>query len=232
MQIKLITLDIRLSENTRRAIRWVLLPGAVFLGSVAVARATIDTSWIGAGKTISSASLTTDLTQLDTRLTAVEMKVGTSSSAASGIVWKDSTGTVVPIVRADGDPTNGIGALNFEFIDSATGNVWVYEPLQADPVGPANSPLLGYPTTNCTGTPFIASWNTPRYALSVPTKTGYYVIPDTALPIQTAVLSFQNGSGTCQMGGLSINGFPFSTLVPATKPAAPPGKPPYHPEIQ
>ena len=39
MQIKIATLDVRLSENTKRAIRWVLLPLAVLAGSMAVARA-------------------------------------------------------------------------------------------------------------------------------------------------------------------------------------------------
>jgi hypothetical protein len=52
--------DVRLSEDAKRAIRWVMLPLAVLAGSMSVARA-YDTTWIASGALISATKLKADL---------------------------------------------------------------------------------------------------------------------------------------------------------------------------
>jgi hypothetical protein len=120
---------------------------------------------------------------------------------------------------------------HLEFVDPASGSVWTYYPLQGGKVLPASGAItLAYPTTSCSGTEYVLFWQTPRYAMSVPNKSGYFVIPDGVLPTQVATLSMNSGSG-CQQGSLSSYAVPSSVLAPVTAPAAPPGTPPYHPEI-
>jgi microcystin-dependent protein len=71
MQIKIVTLDVRLSENTKRAIRWVVLPVAVLAGSMAIAHA-YSTSWIAAGQPMSATTLKANLDEAQSRLAALE----------------------------------------------------------------------------------------------------------------------------------------------------------------
>jgi hypothetical protein len=71
MQIKIVTVDFRLSQNARAAIRWALLPLTVLLGSMAVARA-YDTTWIASSSPVSAMKLKADLDEVQTRLAAVE----------------------------------------------------------------------------------------------------------------------------------------------------------------
>jgi hypothetical protein len=79
MQIKLVTVDFRLSENAKWAIRWALLPLGVLVGSMAVARA-YDTAWIASGTTVSATKLKADLDEAQTRITALEGQVHPSSA--------------------------------------------------------------------------------------------------------------------------------------------------------
>ena len=79
MQIKIVTLDVRLSENTKRAIRWVLLPVAVLAGSMAVARA-YTTTWIATGQPMSATNLKGNLDEIQNRLAAVEGQVHPGSA--------------------------------------------------------------------------------------------------------------------------------------------------------
>jgi hypothetical protein len=67
MQVKVVTIDVRLSDNTKRAIRWLVLPVAILAGSVAVAHA-FDTNWIQSGASVSAASLKADLDEIKTQL--------------------------------------------------------------------------------------------------------------------------------------------------------------------
>jgi hypothetical protein len=89
MQIKVLTLDVRLSKNTKRAIGWVLLPVAVLAGSMAVAHA-YSTSWIVAGQPISAASLSTALNEVQSRLVALE----TGAKGAAVTAWQSYTPTM------------------------------------------------------------------------------------------------------------------------------------------
>jgi hypothetical protein len=89
MQIKIVTLDVRLSSNTKRAIRWALLPVAVLAGSIAVASA-YDTSWIAAGNKISAAALKGDLDAIQTQLGVVHH---TSSAYSLNAVYCGTTST-------------------------------------------------------------------------------------------------------------------------------------------
>jgi hypothetical protein len=95
MQIKVVTVDFRLSQNAKRAIRWGLLPLAVLIGSMALARA-YDTSWIASGQQVSASKLKGDLDEVQTRLTALEQP-------AAGL-WKPYT---VQLVDAN-NPTQTI----------------------------------------------------------------------------------------------------------------------------
>jgi hypothetical protein len=100
MQMKVVTLDVRLSENTKRAIRWVLLPVAVLLGTMAAARALpYDTSWIMNGKPVSSMSMTT-LVQ------AIQSDIQSLLNGSKGVVvtvWQN----YIPVMTALGGPNAG-----------------------------------------------------------------------------------------------------------------------------
>jgi C1q domain len=84
MKIKTVTLDVRLSESTKRAIRWGLLPLAVLAGSMAVAHATYTTTWIATGQPVSANSLKTDLDDIQNRLIALE---GQAHPASAFHAW-------------------------------------------------------------------------------------------------------------------------------------------------
>jgi hypothetical protein len=98
MKIKTVTLDVRLSENTKRAIRWVLLPIAVLAGSMAVARA-YTTTWIMSGQPVSSSNLKGNLDEIQTRLAGLEgaAPVVIQSAERTGVVAPNTTAwTTVP----------------------------------------------------------------------------------------------------------------------------------------
>jgi hypothetical protein len=104
MQIKIVTLDVRLSENTKRTIRWVLLPIAVLAGSMAVARA-YNTTWIMSGQSVSAASLKGNLDEIQTRLAALENGTkGVVITAWQGYtpVLQGTTGTPVAAATSSG----------------------------------------------------------------------------------------------------------------------------------
>lgn len=84
MRIKLVTVDVELSPNTKRAIRWLLMPLAVFLATSAVALA-YDTTWIAPGAPVQSSRLKQNLDEIQTRLVALE-NARTSLEAARGSV--------------------------------------------------------------------------------------------------------------------------------------------------
>jgi hypothetical protein len=65
MQVKVVTIDVRLSDNTKRAIRWLVLPVAILAGSVAVAHA-FDTKWIQPMQPVSADLLRKDLEEIRT----------------------------------------------------------------------------------------------------------------------------------------------------------------------
>jgi hypothetical protein len=71
-----------------------------------------------------------------------------------------------------------------------------------------------------------------RYAFKLANQPGkYFMLADNASGSTLAVLSYDQGGG-CQAFATSGVGYPTSAVVEITMPAGPPGKPPYHPEIQ
>ena len=66
-----IEIDAALSERSKKGIRWILLPLAVFAGTVTVAHA-YDTSWIRSGQPVSSSQLASNLNEIQARLVALE----------------------------------------------------------------------------------------------------------------------------------------------------------------
>jgi hypothetical protein len=83
-------IDFELTDNAKRAIRWFLMPLAVLVGSLAVARATYTTNWIASGQQVSAANLKMDLDDVQTRLVALE-------SGSKGVVvtaWQSYSPTM------------------------------------------------------------------------------------------------------------------------------------------
>jgi hypothetical protein len=95
MEIKVITVDVRLSRNTKRAIAWVLTPLAVLAGSLAVAHAAwgpgVDVTWIRSGQAVDAAKLKAIVDDADRRFTALEAgprvewyRIGTNGGGFDG----------------------------------------------------------------------------------------------------------------------------------------------------
>ena len=95
MQIKVYTVDFQLSPNAKRAIRYALLPLAVFIGTAGIAYATVDTTWIAPGQPISSSKLTGVLTGLDTRVATVEAPVSARFESRTATQVLNSTAQVI-----------------------------------------------------------------------------------------------------------------------------------------
>jgi hypothetical protein len=69
------TIDIDITDRTKKAIKWMVLPFAVFAGTVAVAHATLTPDpnvWAVSKAPVLAANLRDNLNQLDGRLSAVE----------------------------------------------------------------------------------------------------------------------------------------------------------------
>jgi len=101
MQIKIVTVDVRLSENTKRAVRWVALPLVVLAGSIAVAHA-YDTTWIATGQPVSATSLKADLDSIQTQLAALSDAGASVQSAVASIASSSAVS-----VEADGAQSAG-----------------------------------------------------------------------------------------------------------------------------
>ncbi len=102
-------IDLDITPRAKSAIRWILLPVAVLMGSAAIAHA-FDMSWIASGQKVSSMKLKEVLSEVDTRLVALEN--GTTSAVPPGTIIAFA-GTVAPAgwVDCDGRPYDGSGAL-------------------------------------------------------------------------------------------------------------------------
>jgi hypothetical protein len=75
MQIKVYAVEFQLSASAKRAIRFVFLPIVVLLGTIAVAHATYDTSWIASGQVIDASKLKQNLDEAQSRIAALESTV-------------------------------------------------------------------------------------------------------------------------------------------------------------
>jgi hypothetical protein len=147
-------------------------------------------------------------------------------------VWKDSNGTIVPVVRLVGDPTQNAAAIVYEFVDAATGSIWMWNGWK-NQTETEWAGVTIYNIGSCMGTPYILAQLPPRYAVTVTGMSGFYMMPDTTLPTQIGVLSSGNPSSCQAQGGYTTYAVPTSSLVKLsiTAPPLPPGVPPYHPEM-
>jgi hypothetical protein len=238
MKIKVYHLDL---EIPRRVKRWSLLAGvplAMLFGIVAIAYASI-TKFMP-GDPLSSATMNGNFSDLDKRLSALEglVDAGADSAAPAGaIVWKDSTGAIIPIVRPLGDPTTGSAGAGpqgqFEIYDSASKAVWDFSTAGAGPGGSTvfQGVVAAWSGSGCTGTQYAFYPPPSRYAFkdSSGTQPGYYIVPDNVASATVTILSLNAGGGCASVGEV-IYGVPWSSLTAVTQPTKAPGVPPYHPE--
>jgi hypothetical protein len=135
------------------------------------------------------------------------------------------------VIRLLGDPLTGGNIERFEVLDPDTSAIWLYEE-GTTIFEPTATVTVGWVTNNCTGTAYVFGLPPPRYAFAA-TMNGsrqLFVRPDGVQVTQIGVLSRDNGAG-CQVGALTAYAAPLSMMKTATQPPAPPGNPPYHPEV-
>jgi hypothetical protein len=114
---------------------------------------------------------------------------GATGVASGYIVWKDATGTTVPVLSGNG------AAQTFEVIDPSTGLVWSFAPGSMTALTPITtvSGIFYYPSTNCNGTAYIAM-PPPAYPASVQTSVGgstyaTHVAPSSYTPPDALLMS-------------------------------------------
>ena len=148
------------------------------------------------------------------------------------VVWKDSMGAVVPVVRLLGNANQGDTVGMLEYYDTPTKTVWIYSPFSAMPVLPTvGNVLVGYTMSGCSGTAYAVLPPPPRYAFSLrPPRAHFMSCPTTLRCSRWALTVGYNNGNSCQSSGVGTYGIPLSSLTMATAPSAPPGVPPYHPE--
>lgn len=156
---------------------------------------------------------------------------------ASGLVWKDAEGLVVPGVYAMSGkfPPSLIG-LTYQ---DERGYLWELDPmtLQIDTIYNGTSPTIHrwYATSNCTGPAYFRTQGNsffPRIVFRVDGETTYRSIPDKPSIVPVQFLSVDGGVGACQ----AISGMGLAIPATETAPADPiipptlPFTPPIHPE--
>jgi hypothetical protein len=131
-----------------------------------------------------------------------------------------------------GDPYTGTNLQRLEVLDPGTSAIWLYQEESTTILAPTVSVSIGWVTTDCTGTAYVLGPPPPRYTFAATMKGNrqIYVRPDDVAVNQIGVISLDNGGG-CAMGALPAYGAPVSMMKTVTQPAAPPGSPPYHPEV-
>ena len=230
--------DFELSPRVKRIIK-IATPALVLLvGGVAIANVPHA---FNDGDVLTAQSLNDNFTNLDTRVAALEAlsgKGGDGGTVGSGfVVWKDTTGAVMPVVRVAGEASSGGWPSAFEIMDPATQSIWqwgLYSPVQGpyEALNAGNGPAQRvWITADCTGTTYVASLPEHGYAFHLSNDAStFYKIPDTVQVVQGAFASSMGNQG-CFAGGGSTFLVPLTSLVKVTPPTAPPGVPPYHPEI-
>jgi hypothetical protein len=230
MKIKMYVVDLQIPRRTKRIALLLGVPVTILFGVVAIAYASITT--FNPGDPLSSATMNGNFSDLNSRLTAVEgaIDAGASNSPLGAIVWRDTTGAVVPVVRllADSNP-QGV----FEVLDPISGAVWdmgVWNPPSITPTS-----LVGsvYTSANCAGTEYAAAPPPSRYSFTDASGANpgvFYVVPDGIIQTQFTPVSFNFGGGCAPWTMASVWGVPYTSLMTVTPPSALPGAPPYHPQ--
>jgi hypothetical protein len=165
-----------------------------------------------------------------------------------GIVWKDSTGTVVPIVDrspAITDAGTTTSTVTFRFVDTNTGTIWAYTPPYQPQVGPVNNflgmpfsvPSLYYASANCSGPAYFdvndVFMARETYQLGTEVRT----VPDNGPTASVNVGSKQEGwtsvnanDGFCVPASGTLTAIAVASTTVVTAPSFP-YVPPFHEEL-
>jgi hypothetical protein len=151
---------------------------------------------------------------------------GVAGAPGSYVVWKDSNGTVLPVVGYE-DISNGGNPERIAFvIDASTGLVWALS--AGDPVPRSTVVILDeryFASTDCTGPAWIAptyQTGTPRFVFEIQGVSGFYVYPDDARTTTVQINSVLDTGACFGPGGpnATIDGILRSRLISVTRPAA------------
>jgi hypothetical protein len=234
-----INIDHEISPRAKRVLKLAVPVCILLVGGVALAGVPHT---FADGDALSAQAMNDIFSNLDTRLSKLEALVGTGTDGGTAVtgavVWKDTTGAVMPVVRVLGDPSSGSQANSFEILDPASQAIfwWFLTSPAQGPYAAVNGGIGGgavqkiWTTNNCTGTPYVQPFLT-GYAFQVVGETSWYVVPGNVPNVQGAYASSGSGPGSCTGTGGAAYFVPLSSLTTITAPTAPPGVPPYHPEI-
>jgi hypothetical protein len=133
MKIRIYEIDLSIPRHVKPGLFLFLvgIPLLVLFGIVAIAYASITT--FKPGDPLSSATMNGNFSDLDKRVTALEglVDAGVPLPPKGAIVWKDSKGAIIPVVRPLGDEAMSGGAGSgpqgqLEIYDQASNAVWMY----------------------------------------------------------------------------------------------------------
>jgi hypothetical protein len=138
----------------------------------------------------------------------------------------------IGVIRQIGDGTIGASPFgeSWEMIDPASGIVWNYNWPGFTSITAFATVTTGWTTSNCTGTEYVANPPPARFAVQLPGTTGYYTVPDSPTLVQVGLVSTMS-SGSCTSTSIATMALPVSAMQSISMPTAPPGTPPYHPEL-
>jgi hypothetical protein len=221
--------DFELSPRVKRVLRLGIPALVLLVGGVALAGVPHT---FADGDPLSAQTMNDNFSSLDMRLSKLETLMG-GDGGTPVVIWKDAVGVMVPIVGPiDQRPL---------FYDPASDAIWRYSPnttmqwgvqTSSTNYAPLDGINVGWVTNNCTGTSYVLDPPSPRYSFTL-ASTGpntFYVAPDNVDSAQISVGSRMDISKQCQ-GPLIAMGIPTAMLKTVSKPAKPPGTPPYHPEL-
>jgi hypothetical protein len=226
--------DFELSRPVKRALKFVAPALVLFVGGVALAGVP---NVFNAGDVLSATAMNANFTNLDARLSRLEALAGTADGGAGAVsgpvVWADSTGAIMPVVRVKGDAEAGGYPYAFEILDPTSNAIFAWQ-VTSPPQGPSMSlnyaPRQVFVTGNCTATPYVNQLPVQGYAFQVSgdSTQNWYRVPDDVAVVQGA---FASTGSNASCTGPAGSGFlvPLSSLTVVTPPTAPPGVPPYHP---
>jgi hypothetical protein len=230
-----INVDYVVSPRVKRALKLVVPAFVLLVGGVALAGVPHT---FNDGDLLSAQSMNDNFSNLDSRVAKLEALAGTGDGGAvtGAVIWKDSTGAVMPVVRLLGDSPSGGWPYGFEIFDPSSKAVYGWlltSPVQGpfEALNAGNAPCQEvWSTGNCTGTAYVATLPVQGYAFHLAQDPAtWYKIPDGTQATQGAFASVGTGPGSCAGNGGSSFLVPLSSLTTLTPPTAPPGVPPYHP---
>jgi hypothetical protein len=168
-----------------------------------------------------------------------------------GVVWKDSTGAIMPIAFAAPDITGSLGDIFQLWFFDSNGYLWKYRidiavgfsgptGTGAASIRSATEPVgqwTYYDAAGCTGNVYVLPV-TPFFTFRFQGGgAAFYSTDPNVTATGATILSYNNvppgpdpGSCSTYASAQSMMVVPLSSLVVVTPPAQPPGVPPYHPE--